>query len=390
MPLRVLHATPSFAPAYQLGGPTYSLEGLVIHLGMARVDVRVLTTNSNGWDVLPSMPSGWVDWKGVPVRYLHRWGPPAETPAYAVHALVEARRADVVHVSGLFSTSPLQALAVARQLRKPVVFSPRGTLQSGALAFGPASKKRAWLWMFRPLLRTVAIFHATSDSEAGSIADVLGSDVRVKVVPNGTDLPDPAHVNAARARSRAKPVVGFLGRIHRIKALENLIEAGGLLKARGFDFDIHLAGPFQDPTYRRELEQVAETAKVVERVTFVGEVDGAAKTDFYAQCRVAVLPSRSENFGNATIEALAHGTPVVASRGTPWAMLEDWGAGRWVNNAPASLADAIEIYLRDEAVARRAGELGRAEVERRYGWATVAGSMADVYRELVYERGEKS
>jgi len=383
MSLRVLHATTTFAPAYRVGGPTYSLEGLVVHLCKKGASVRVLTTNSDGWDLLPPMPHGWVDWKGVPVRYLKRWAAPAETPEFFVHALRETSKADVVHVSGLYSTSPVQALVAAKLLRRPVVFSPRGTLQPAALDFGPSSKKRAWLRVMRGLLRTVALFHATSDIEAAAIVRVLGPAVRVEVIPNGTDLPVESTVNAIRSGRSARPIIGFLGRIHRIKALENLIAAGGLLRNRGFDFEMHLAGPFEDPSYRSELDLAARHAVISDRLTFLGEVERDTKTAFYARSRLIVLPSRSENFGNATIEALAHGTPVVASRGTPWAQLEKWGAGHWVDNSPASLASAIEVYLRDEAAALRAGELGRRQVESHYSWESVAGSMMSAYRRLL-------
>jgi glycosyltransferase involved in cell wall biosynthesis len=78
---------------------------------------------------------------------------------------------------------------------------------------------------------------------------------------------------------------------------------------------------------------------------------------------------------------------MVASRFTPWAELEEVGCGRWVENAPQELADAIEPYLRDPARARDAGALGRAHVERRYTWDAVARSMMDVYREAIAIHG---
>ena len=58
-----------------------------------------------------------------------------------------------------------------------------------------------------------------------------------------------------------------------------------------------------------------------------------------------ILPSHSENFGNVVVEALAQKTPVIASKGTPWEILEQHNAGFWVENSPLGLATAIDRLL---------------------------------------------
>ncbi len=139
----------------------------------------------------------------------------------------------------------------------------------------------------------------------------------------------------------------------------------------------------EDPGYLADLRRRAERGALAGRVRFLGELGGEAKLDFLARCRVLCLASHSESFGNVVIEALAALTPVVAGRGTPWGELETRGAGRWVDGSPAALADALEPYLRDEALARAAGERGRALVEEKYAWPVVAAAMERVYAEAV-------
>jgi len=102
--LRLLQATPGYAPAYELGGPTQSLEGLDDHLARLGVDIRVLTTNSAGHGHL-GVPAGWTTWRGIPVRYVRRWARPDVAPAYLPIAFVEARRAHVVHINAVFSVA---------------------------------------------------------------------------------------------------------------------------------------------------------------------------------------------------------------------------------------------------------------------------------------------
>lgn len=380
MSLRVLHATPSFAPAYRIGGPVRSLEGLVRELSNLDVRVRVLTTDSNG-DRRLDVPRGWTTHRGIPVRYLPRWLPPSETPLFAWASYIEAKRADLVHITGLFAMPSMQALLAARLANKPVVLSPRGVLEGAALEMGRKAQKKAWLRAFSPLLSRVTFFHATSEEERRSIERVFGKKAPVVIVPNGTDLPPADYVEACRARSFGPPRIGFVGRIHPIKALEELIEAAALLRHRGVEFELRIAGPTQDRAYRQSLERRISEFSLGHRVHFEGELLGERKDAFYASCRILTLPSRSENFGNVVVEALAFGTPVVASLGTPWQHLEAVGAGRWVKNDPDSLADAIEPYLQNRELAEIAGEKGRRLVEERYTWRAAAKAMRDAYGE---------
>jgi glycosyltransferase involved in cell wall biosynthesis len=376
--LRILQATPGYAPAYELGGPTQSLEGLDDHLLRLGVDVRVLTTDSAGRERL-QVARGWTSWRGVPVRYVPRWLRPDVTPTYLPLAIVEARRAHVVHVTYVFSLPSMQALAAAKAVGRPVVLSARGALEPAALAYGPARKKRVWLRAFAPLIRSASLFHATSSKEADSVRRVLGPATEVRVVPNGVDLPPPRAV----AGAQGIPTIGFIGRIHRIKAVENLVEAAAILRSRGLSFRLHIAGPTPDVAYREELEARIARLRLGESATILGEVRGEAKGRFYESCWVSVLPSFTENFGNVVTEALSYGVPVVASRFTPWAELEEAGCGRWTGNAPPELADAIEPYLRSADLSREHGARGRLLVERRYTWDAVARAMIDVYREAL-------
>jgi glycosyltransferase involved in cell wall biosynthesis len=376
--LRVLQATPGYAPAYGLGGPTQSLEGLAKHLARLGVDVRVLTTDCAGKTERLQVGRGWQTWEGIPVRYVRRWLPPDVSPTYFPLAVIEARRADVVHVTGIFSVPSMQAMVAAIATKRPVVLSARGVLEEHALDYGPVRRKQSWLAACKPLLRRVTTFHATSNKEADSIRKALGSAVHVQVIPNGVDLPPSGR---RVEREAGDPIIGFLGRIHRVKALGQLIEAAAILRDRAPRFALQLAGPTPDRRYREELQAQVQRLGLQGMVVLPGELLGEAKRAFYERCRVVVLPSTTENFGNIVPEALSHGVPVVASRFTPWAELEEAGCGRWVENSPTELANAIEPYLRSADLSRSEGERGLALVKRRYTWEAVARSMIDVYRE---------
>jgi glycosyltransferase involved in cell wall biosynthesis len=308
-----------------------------------------------------------------------RWFGPDVAPEYLIHAYIEARGADVVHVAGVFSVPSVQALAAAMAAGRPAVLSPHGSLELAALAFGPVRKKRLWLRAFAPLMRRVTLFHATCTREAESIQRALGPDARVRVVPHGVDLPPLRE----RPEETGPAIVSFIGRIHRIKALERLIDALAILRDRRVIFRAELAGPSPDEAYAKELGLRVQEHKLDGIVRFVGEVRGDDKVRFYERSRVCVLPSSTENFGNVVVEALSYATPVVASRFTPWAELEEARCGRWTDNSPSALADAIEPYLRSASLSREDGVRGRALVERRYAWPVVATSVIALYKEAI-------
>jgi glycosyltransferase involved in cell wall biosynthesis len=82
-----------------------------------------------------------------------------------------------------------------------------------------------------------------------------------------------------------------------------------------------------------------------DKIIFIGVVEGHEKQQLLAQSYFTFLISESENFGNVVIESLAQGTPVIASKGTPWQKLPDNNAGYWIDNSQESLIETIESII---------------------------------------------
>jgi glycosyltransferase involved in cell wall biosynthesis len=110
-------------------------------------------------------------------------------------------------------------------------------------------------------------------------------------------------------------------------------------------------------------------------------VRGQAKADLFAASDLAVFPSHTENFAMVVAEALAHGIPVIASKGTPWSGVEAHGCGLWVENDPATLAAAI-ARIRCMPLGEM-GERGRRWMEEEFAWETVAREMLRLYGKLL-------
>jgi len=133
-----------------------------------------------------------------------------------------------------------------------------------------------------------------------------------------------------------------------------------------------------DPAHRR-MRQLCRAADMDARVTFAGRVDQTVLPLFYSAADLLVLPSVYESFGLVALEALACGTPVVATRvGATDDLIGQEAFGRLVESDSArSLADAIAAVLSQN---EQNPEVARRSVWR-YAWPRVAGEVLAVYRD---------
>lgn len=247
------------------------------------------------------------------------------------------QRADVVHVNSLFYPASFVWIMLCQFENKPVVWSPHGELSPAALRFRPRLK-RLLLFLFKRCHAGV-LFQASCAEEANQIRQHFGPRAQVGECRTMMERPDVAIRNAQQ-------YLLFVGRIHPIKAIDHLLEAlGASVLFRESEYRLIIAGPETDRMYARELRELVTQLGLSEKVSFVGSVQGQPKEQLYADACLLVLPSHSENFGNVVIESLAQGTPVIASDNTPWQVLEEQGAGRWVSNEPTLLRQAIEPFL---------------------------------------------
>ena len=368
--MKVLHVIPSFYPAHYYGGPVQSTFHLCRKLAEAGCVVRVLTSNANGPDaVLDVTTESEVEAApGVRVLYARRAGSESLSWPLLGRLLEMIRWADVVHVSAVYSFPVIPAMLAARMAGKPVVWSPRGSLQrwSGSTR---VRLKDAWDLVCGAIQPKNTVLHVTSDEEAAeSVARYPG--LRTAIIPNGVHVP----VELNRRPGEGTLRLMFLGRLHPKKGIENLLEAASLL--RDIRWSLAIAGK-GDPEYTASLRRRIDDLGVSDRVTMLGEVLGADKQAALENADVAVFPSYTENFGLVIAEALAHGVPVIASTATPWSEVEARGCGLWVANDPATVKEAILRIARMPM--REMGTRGREWMIAEYSWDRAAAATAALY-----------
>jgi glycosyltransferase involved in cell wall biosynthesis len=377
--MRVAFVTPAFFPAVRYGGPIRSLLGLVRGLVRRGVAVRVLTTDADGPTVLPVDTTREFEIEpGLRVRYARRLAGEATSLEF-IRLLPEyVRWSDVVHLTAVYNFSTMPVLAIARWARKPLVWSPRGGLQRWERT-DRRCLKHAWELACRALAPENTIIHVTADDEAAQTVRRM-PHLHLEVVPNGVEVPQMVR----RPQHEEGLHVLFLGRIHPIKGIENLIDALSLLD-ESCPAHLTIAGA-GDAEYQHLLEQRVRARNLEDRVAFVGAVDEQSKAGLFARTDVLVLPSHTENFGMVVVEALARAVPVIAAKGTPWAAVEREGCGLWADNSPQRLAEAISlIHMADREAM---GQRGRAWMQREFDWNAIAARMLEVYKLATVRAGQ--
>ncbi len=378
--MKILSVSAFYYPATHWGGPIVCQYGLYrALLKLTDTDIFVLTTDAADpilrLDVPVDVPV--TSPYGYPVQFCRRIN--RTTFSFQLLARLPKRiaDADIVHLAEVYWSAVLPTLALCRLMRKPLIWSPHGSLLAAHVWPDVRRKrlKRIWDRVAQALVsKKCSILHVTSEEEGeASSARIRG--VPVRVVPNGVDLPDTFPSRNWRPEGVLRLI--FMGRITPEKGIENLLDAMPLLP-ECVTLAIYGTG---DAGYVKHLRHACDTAGLSGRVTFGGHVEGARKEEAFCSGDLCIVPSYTESFCIVVAEALGRGVPVVASTGTPWAEVGKRGCGLWVDNSPASLARAIEALAPEDLQAM--GRRGRDWIAADFGWAGIAREMRKLCDEAV-------
>jgi glycosyltransferase involved in cell wall biosynthesis len=316
-----------------------------------------------------------------PSRHLRRL---AFAPSLADGLRGEIAGADVVHLHSVFLWPTWAAARLARTSGVPYIISPRGMLVRQLIEQRHRLIKSAWIALIekRNLARAAAV-HVTSSVEAAELEKFGWPLQQVAMIPNGADAPDGSVAGAPsediKALAQALPLVLFFGRLAWVKGLERLL--GGFARTR--QGILAIVGTDYDGLAPR-LAELARELGIASRVRIIPRtVTGADKELAFASARAFVLPSYSESFGNAVIEAMQRGVPAIVTPGVGAAdAVRDSGGGIVTGDDEESLAAAIDRLTDDAALARAMGDAGRKHVEAHYGWPSVATRMEALYESV--------
>lgn len=385
---KILFITPSFYPATYYGGPIYSTCELAKALKKNGVDVKVITTNANGKEKLNIKTGVFHKFENeLPVKYYNSLDSRGTSLSMILNFRKEIKNSDIVYLISIFSPPTPFTIFLCILYKRPLIISPRGQLGKWCLEQGNKFKK-LWLHTFIQPYIAKLYWHLTSEEEKKEVLAIYPL-AKTIVIPNGINIDcftmntkekDRTFYNKYSGTDcRNKHIIISLSRIHKKKGYDILIEAFDILIKQKSDCLLYIAG--EDFGEKSNLINLVAYRNLINKVFLLGHIEGEEKIKFLHNGDVFALPSHHENFGMVYAEALAAGTPIVASINTPWDEVEKHNCGKWVDNTPDKFAEAINEILNSDS--RQMGINGSKYVEENFSWEKIGNQFEEVVKTII-------
>jgi glycosyltransferase involved in cell wall biosynthesis len=207
---------------------------------------------------------------------------------------------------------------------------------------------------------------------------------RVLTIYNGLELSSRVS-RGDSPRSTDKLIVTTVGNIRRVKGHDVFIKAAALLTGHLANVQFSVVGAVLEADYFKELQDMISNLNLAEHFHFVGEL--ADPSTYIAGADIFVLPSRSEGFSNAIIEAMAASLPVVATDvgGNAEAVADGVSGFIVPKDDPVELSMAISKLLSDPSLRKTMGEAGQAIVAEKFTVEAMMKKITDCYERLLLQ-----
>jgi D-inositol-3-phosphate glycosyltransferase len=303
---------------------------------------------------------------------------------------------DLVHSH--YWMSGLAALDLKARWNVPVVhmYHTLGVMKQ-RVARQPAEAEGSYrLEGEQQVLRQADRIVAATPAELAQLQWLYQADTnKVVVIPPGVDVSRFYPIPADEAKEfigvpPCERVVLFVGRIEPLKGIETLIEAIALMRRQGVYVCLSViggdpdGGPETQNAEMARLKVMSEQAGVDDLVTFLGKRSQDTLPYYYSAAEAVVVPSHYESFGMVALEAMACGTPVVASQvGGLAYLVQDEVTGYTVPvDEPQELAMRLRTLLEEPALRQKLGSQA-AQLAQDYAWEKIAARVVDLYSDVI-------
>jgi len=380
IPVKILEVTNFFSPVH--GGSAEAPYQLSKELGKRGHKVTIYTSDFKlTQDYVNSVPQATVrpfrTWLSMANLYV--------TPGIISSARKEIERMDIIHMHNYRTFQNTIAHRYARKYNVPYVLQAHGSLPR---IMSRQRLKQAYdiIWGYQ-LLKDASRVLAVTRTEAEQYKNAgIGKD-KIEIIPHGIDLsafenlPPRGEFRRKHGLGDDQRIVLYLGRIHQIKGLDLLAGAFAALSKSLNDTRLVIAGP--DDGYLSSLKKSIADLKIKDRVLLTGPLYGQEKLAAYVDADVCVLPSVYEIFGITILEALACGTPVIATDRCGLAEAIGEQAGLVVPYDKGQLQNALSQMLGDDKLRQKFGEKGKLLVRDKFNWEKIAEQVERVYTDIL-------
>lgn len=363
--MRIIHYIPSIDRT--AGGTTTYMQVLAKELGKL-AEVHIVTNESENPLAM----------ENCEVHYVPHWRPFSASWKTAAIRILDEVKPDVVHVNCCWTPDCAAIQRVAQRRGYKVVLTPHGMLEPWIVRRHYWTRKLPALLLYqRAAIQKADCLQSTAESEKENLLK-LGYNNNIKVVRLGIDADG---IEMKRSWQKTRQIL-FLSRVHVKKGINYLVEAAAQLRIELHGYKIIVAGE-GDADYVASLKRQIADSGLQDMIELIGGVYGERKWELFRGSDFFVLPTHSENFGLAIAEALASGTPVITTVGTPWTDLNTSNSGACIEIGTKPLVETLRRFLLlSENELEQMGRNGRRLVETRYSARAMAEEMMRVYRDI--------
>lgn len=375
--MKVLHVIPSLHPRY--GGPGKAVLEMSEALNRAGIQSEIATTHFKNEKFDNKIQSKIYSFRSFFGEYKY-------SPGLKKWLKQNISMYDIIDIHSIFCYSTKLAASISKRYNKPYIIRTIGQLYPWTLN-NKSLKKQIYLSLFEMhSLKNAAAIQFTSKNEKDNIAISLNN--KKFILELG--------VNSYRKISKkkfydlfpefkSKKIILFLSRIHNKKKPELLIEAANELLKTNDNLILVIAGSGKK-NYIESLKKLIIKKDLKEKVIFTDYLDGIKKNSLLQHALVFVLPSCTENFGIAVIEAMEAGIPVLIS--------ENVGISEEIKKRKAGLifkldsneiTDCIKSIISNRKLRRTLIKNAKAMVKKNYNWTKIIRKQIKIYREILKE-----
>ena len=348
--MRICVIVPSFFPAFFYGGTIFSIHESLKLFSNKKLEIFVSTTSANGRTRLKVKKNIFLKLKqNYFVKYYFDEIINRFSLSFLFGIWSDVRKSNIVYVQDIFSIFAILGFIASRIYNKKCIIAPRGSLSEYSLKSRFYWLKMIWIFIFLKIMNKNFFWHVTSEFEKKDIFK-LNLNGKIFIIPNFIkfDLKKIKKLKSLNSLSlnNTKKVlkIGTLTRLDKKKGLLNLIRAFSKLKTKQ---DVHLFICGEDHGLKQEIKKEIKIWSLNKKVTILKPLYGIKKYQFLKMLDVFCLPSKNENFGNVYLESLRVGTPIIASKFTPWKNVIKFKCGLITNNKIDNITLNIDKFIKN-------------------------------------------
>lgn len=393
--MKILHVIPVYEPAWHYGGPVRSVSTMCRELVKLGIDMYVYTTTANNANSFqanmekPEIIGGVKVWR-FPTIFDSNF---FYSPSLARKLAETISQFDMLHITSIWNYPGLPSAKIAKENNVPYIYSARGSLipEKNKGTQHKSIKKYLYYQIFlkRNFMASNSI-HFTNVQELEMSKRFVPAGVKRIIIPNSIDGSEFSELFPREEILKNRfglpidaIIVAYLGRLHKEKRLEKLIEAFALISKEYFNSYLLIAGP--DFGMKKELLQLVVNLGLEDKVQFLGLLNSVQRLELLSATDIFCLVSGGENFGISAAEAMAASIPVVVS---PFVCIQDdiieANAGLVANIDEFDIAEKIRFLIQNPEKRKIMGCAAKNLAFQKYDKKEVANLMKQTYEEIVF------